>query len=177
MQRQSRNAIDPAASEEAVAEIDLRELIRVLRAVRDGDFSARLPGDWAGLPGKIADTFNEIVAANARLAQELKRVGQTVGKEGKTRQRVKLSRSTGAWAEMEGSVNTLIEDLLWPTTEVTRALAAVAQGDLLKTVRLDVDGRRVQGEFLRSAMIVNAMIAMIRLPVGPAAAMIAARPG
>jgi biotin transporter BioY len=27
---------------------------------------------------------------------------------------------------MEGSVNTLIDDLLWPTTEVTRALAAVA---------------------------------------------------
>src|SRR5207245_944634 len=31
-------------------------------------------------------------------------------------------------------------------------------GDLLQTVRLDVDGRPLQGEFLRSATIVNTMI-------------------
>jgi methyl-accepting chemotaxis protein len=59
---------------------------------------------------------------------------------------------------METSVNTLIEDLLWPTTEVTRSLDAVAQGDLSQTMRLDVDGRPLQGEFLRSATIVNSMI-------------------
>ena len=65
---------------------------------------------------------------------------------------------SGAWGEMESSVNTLIDDLLWPTTEVTRTIAAVAQGDLLQTVRLDVDGRPLKGEFLRSATIVNTMI-------------------
>ena len=118
----------------------------------------RLPGDWTGLEGKIADTFNEIVASNARMASELERVGTVVGKQGQTRQRVKFGRPTGAWGEMEASVNTLIDDLLWPTTEVTRALAAVAKGDLLQTVRLDVDGRPLEGEFLRSATIVNTMI-------------------
>ena len=137
---------------------ELSELLRVLQAVRDGDFSVRLPGDWTGLEGKIADTFNEIVAANARMASELERVGKVVGKQGKTRQRVKFGRASGAWGEMETSVNTLIDDLLWPTTEVTRALAAVAKGDLLQTVRLDVDGRPLEGEFLRSATIVNTMI-------------------
>jgi HAMP domain-containing protein len=59
---------------------------------------------------------------------------------------------------MEVSVNTLIEDLLRPTNEVTRAIAAVAQGNLTQTVRLDVDGRPLEGEFLRSANIVNTMI-------------------
>jgi HAMP domain-containing protein/CheY-like chemotaxis protein/signal transduction histidine kinase len=130
----------------------------VLQAVRDGDFSVRLPGDWTGLEGKIADTVNEIVQSNARMASELERVGKVVGKQGKTRQRVKFGRASGAWGEMETSVNTLIDDLLWPTTEVTRALAAVAKGDLLQTVRLDVDGRPLEGEFLRSATIVNTMI-------------------
>ncbi len=134
------------------------ELLRALQAVRDGDFSVRLPGDWTGLEGKIADTFNEIVASNARMASELERVGTVVGKQGQTRQRVKFGRPTGSWGEMEASVNTLIDDLLWPTTEVTRALAAVAKGDLLQTVRLDVDGRPLEGEFLRSATIVNKMI-------------------
>jgi HAMP domain-containing protein/CheY-like chemotaxis protein/signal transduction histidine kinase len=134
------------------------ELLRALQAVRDGDFSVRLPGDWTGVEGKIADTFNEIVASNARMASELERVGTVVGKQGKTKQRVTFGRPGGAWGEMEASVNTLIDDLLWPTHEVTRALAAVAKGDLLQTVGLEVEGRPLEGEFLRSATIVNTMI-------------------
>jgi HAMP domain-containing protein/CheY-like chemotaxis protein/signal transduction histidine kinase len=134
------------------------ELLRALQAVRAGDFSVRLPGDRTGIDGKIADTFNEIVAANARMAAELKRVGQEVGKAGQTRQRARFQPAGGEWADMEGSINGLIDDLLWPTTEVTRAVSAVAQGDLLRTVPLEVDGRKLEGEFLRSANIVNTMI-------------------
>jgi CheY-like chemotaxis protein/HAMP domain-containing protein/putative methionine-R-sulfoxide reductase with GAF domain len=137
---------------------DLHALLHGLQAMSDGEFSVRLPGHWTGLEGKIADTFNEIVAANHKMAQELKRVGQVVGKEGKTRERTRFGQSKGAWGEMEVSVNTLIDDLLRPTTEVTRAIAAVAQGNLTQTVQLDVDGRPLEGEFLRSATIVNTMI-------------------
>ncbi|BBZ93176.1 HAMP domain-containing protein [Bradyrhizobium diazoefficiens] len=126
--------------------------------MRSGDFSVRMSGDYLGIDGKIADTFNEIIAANQRMAQQLELVGQVVGREGKTRQRVKFGLASGSWADMEGSVNTLIDDLLWPTREVTRAVAAVAQGDLLQTVKLDVDGRPLRGEFLQSANIVNTMI-------------------
>jgi HAMP domain-containing protein/CheY-like chemotaxis protein/GAF domain-containing protein len=137
---------------------DENQLLHALQAVRFGDFSVRLPVDGTGLAGKIADAFNEIVAANQRMAQQLEHVGQVVGREGKTRQRVKLSLSHGAWSDMESSVNTLIDDLLWPTTAVTQAITAVARGDLLQTVRLDVEGRPLQGEFLRLATIVNTMI-------------------
>ncbi|WP_456685436.1 HAMP domain-containing protein [Bradyrhizobium sp. P5_C11_2] len=134
------------------------ELLLALQAMRSGDFSVRMSGDYLGIDGKIADTFNEIIAANQRMAQQLELVGQVVGREGKTRQRVKFGLASGSWADMEGSVNTLIDDLLWPTREVTRAVAAVAQGDLLQTVKLDVDGRPLRGEFLQSATIVNTMI-------------------
>ena len=137
---------------------ELSALLGAMQAVKNGDFSVRLPGDWTGLHGKIADTFNEIVTANASMARELERVGTTVGKQGKTRQRVRFGSPAGAWGGMEASVNTLIDDLLRPTTEVTRALEAVAKGDLLQTVRLDVEGRPLEGEFLRSATIVNTMI-------------------
>ena len=133
-------------------------ILQSLQTMKDGDFSVRLPSSWIGLPGKIADTFNEIVVANEQMARELKRVGLAVGKEGKTRERLRLERRRGAWDDMEVSVNTLVEDLLRPTTEVTRAIAAVAQGNLTHTVRLDVDGRPLEGEFLRSANIVNTMI-------------------
>jgi HAMP domain-containing protein/CheY-like chemotaxis protein/nitrogen-specific signal transduction histidine kinase len=136
----------------------LHDLLHALQAMRVGDFSVRMAGDQLGIEGKIADTFNEIVAANQRMAQQLELVGQLVGREGKTRHRVKFGLAGGAWNEMESSVNTLIDDLLWPTREVTRAVAAVAQGNLLQTVRLDVDGRPLEGEFLQSATIANTMI-------------------
>ncbi len=112
-------------------------ILASLLTMRDGDFSVRLPGTWTGLAGKIADTFNEIVAANRQMARELNRVGQVVGKQGRT---MRFHGSRGSWGDIEVSVNTLVEDLLRPIVEVTGAIAAVAQGDLTQTVRLDVDG-------------------------------------
>src|SRR5579884_3010026 len=161
--------LDPAASSSGTKRVLPRtngngsrdpeqELLHALQAMRSGDFSVRMTGDHEGVDGKIADLFNEIVAANERMAQQLERVGQSVGREGKTRQRVRFGLASGSWADMESSVNTLIDDLLWPTREVTRAVAAVAQGDLLQTVQLDIDGRPLGGEFLQSATIVNTMI-------------------
>src|SRR5258705_341473 len=145
---------------------DSQELLRAMQAVQEGNFSVRLPHHWTGLPGKIADTFNAIVASNQRMAAELQRVGHVVGKQGKVRQRLDAGRAGGAWRDMETSVNTLIDDLVWPTTEVTRAISAVAQGDLLQTVRLDVDGRSLEGEFLRWATIVNRMIQQLGVFAG-----------
>ncbi|MCU1300813.1 MAG: two-component hybrid sensor and regulator [Candidatus Sulfotelmatobacter sp.] len=149
-------AVEEPGAEQASG--DLGAILAGLQTMRNGDFSVRLPGSWTGLPGKIADTFNYIAAANQQMAQELKRVGQVVGKEGRTRERTRFQESRGAWGEMEVSINTLVEDLLRPTEGVTRAIAAVAQGNLTQTVRLDVDGRPLEGEFLRSADIVNTMI-------------------
>ena len=65
---------------------------------------------------------------------------------------------TGGWADEIQSINTLIDDLVWPTTEVTRTIGAVAKGDLGQSMALEVDGRPLEGEFLRSAKLVNKMI-------------------
>ena len=140
------------------APYDAGMVLAALQAVRDGDFTVRLPGNWTGIEGKIADTFNDIVATNSRVATELQRIGRAVGQEGKIRQRMQCDRRQGCWGTMESSVNTLIEDLLWPTTEVTRTIAAVGKGDLTQTMPLAIDGRQLQGEFLHSAQIVNRMI-------------------
>jgi CheY-like chemotaxis protein len=148
----------PALTGQDISPAGLSALLQSLQAMKAGDFSVRMSSDHDGILGKIADTFNDIVATNEQMAQQLERVGQVVGREGKTRQRVKFALGHGAWSEMETSVNSLIDDLLWPTAEVTRAVGAVAQGDLLQTVRLEVDGRPLKGEFLRSANIVNKMI-------------------
>src|ERR1700690_2402727 len=61
----------------------LAELLHALQAMRVGDFSVRMAGDRIGIMGKIADTFNEIVATNERMASQLEREGPGAGGEGK----------------------------------------------------------------------------------------------
>src|SRR3712207_2253916 len=96
------NGFGPAGSDATLNghAFGMQELLHALQAVRSGDFSVRLPTDQTGLEGKICDTFNEIVASNECMAKELEHVGQVVGREGKTRARVKLALSGGAWREM-----------------------------------------------------------------------------
>jgi hypothetical protein len=102
-----------AAAIAATPDFDLHGLLDALNAMQAGNFSVRLPGSQTGVAGKICDAFNTIVAANQRIAQQLEHVGEVVGRQGKTRTRVRFGLSDGAWADMEGSVNALIDDLLW----------------------------------------------------------------
>src|SRR5262245_32192895 len=62
----------------ADADVNMRKLLRGLQAMRDGDFSVRLPSDLTGIAGKVADTFNEIASSSQRMAKELERAGQVV---------------------------------------------------------------------------------------------------
>jgi HAMP domain-containing protein/CheY-like chemotaxis protein/signal transduction histidine kinase len=135
-----------------------RNLLVALLRFRDGDFSSRLPSGLVGLEGKIADAFNDILAVSDRRTAETARVCRVVGKEGKLKERMRVPGAVGGWADEITSLNTLIDDLVWPTTEVTRAVGAVAKGDLSQAMALDVDGRPLEGEFLRSARLVNKMI-------------------
>ena len=105
-----RNGSDLHISDE-----NLGLMLSSLQTMRDGDFSVRLPGSWTGIAGKLAETFNEIVANNQQMAEELQRIGQVVGKEGRTRERTRLQETKGAWGQMEASVNTLVDDLIRPT--------------------------------------------------------------
>src|SRR5712691_4406294 len=135
-----------------------KSLLAALFSLRDGDFSVRLPTDILGINGKIADAFNDIAIISERRARETARVTHAVGKEGKLKQRMTVAAVAGGWAEEVAAINTLIDDLVWPTTEVTRAVGAVAKGDLGQSMALEVDGRPLEGEFLRSAKLVNKMI-------------------
>ncbi|HMU54120.1 MAG TPA: HAMP domain-containing protein, partial [Nitrospira sp.] len=136
----------------------LGEILGVMTAYRNGDFSVRLPGTWTGMLGKMADTMNEILDVSERRASETVRVCRVVGKEGRLRQRLSVPGVTGGWADEIDSLNQLIDDLVSPTTEVTRAVGAVAKGDLSQAMALEKDGRPLEGEFLRSAKLLNKMI-------------------
>jgi HAMP domain-containing protein/signal transduction histidine kinase len=138
--------------------LDGRKLLAAVTAFKRGDFSARLPDDWTGIAGKIADTFNDTIRINQRLTQELERVRRVVGKEGRIRQRASLGEVSGSWSEAMRSVNYLIEDLVHPTSEMARVIGAVAKGDLSESMAAEIGGRALEGEFLRAAKTVNTMV-------------------
>ncbi len=137
---------------------EMNALLGALNALRHGRSGVRLPQDWTGVAGKVADAFNDVVEQNERMAEELARLSRVVGKEGKLSQRLSLGDVGGFWRESVGSVNDLIDDLVHPTIETARVIGAVAQGDLSKTMALDIDDRPLQGEFLRTAKTINTMV-------------------
>ena len=133
-------------------------MLTVLMDYKKGQFSRRLPSTWTGVMGKMADSMNDILIMSEQRAEEITRVCRVVGEEGKLKQRLSVPGVTGGWANEIQSLNTLIDDLVSPTTEVTRAVGAVAKGDLGQAMALEKDGRPLEGEFLRSAKLVNKMI-------------------
>jgi len=143
------------------SELDTRQLLAALMAFKRGDFSARLPDDWTGVAGKIADTFNNVIRTNQRMAKELERIVHVVGKEGRIRQRASLGDVSDSWADVIGRVNVLIGDLVHPTSEMARVIGAVAKGDLSETMATEIEGRPLKGEFLHTAKTVNAMVGQL----------------
>jgi HAMP domain-containing protein/CheY-like chemotaxis protein/GAF domain-containing protein len=138
--------------------LDTKLLLKTLMAFKKGDFSARLPTEWTGEAGKIADTLNDIIELNEKTTRELERVSRLVGREGKITQRATVPAASGSWVSLVDSVNVLIDDMARPTSEMARVIGAVANGDLSQRMALDVEGRPLKGEFLRSVKIVNSMV-------------------
>jgi signal transduction histidine kinase/HAMP domain-containing protein/ActR/RegA family two-component response regulator len=138
--------------------LDEAILLGVLSEVTNGDFSVRMPLEWTGVAGKIADRLNDVIAANQALGVELARVSRVVGKEGRLSQRVALPGSGHAWSESIDSVNGLIEDLVRPTSEMQRVIGAVAGGDLSKKITA-----HVEGEVLDLKHTINAMVDQLNL--------------
>src|SRR2546428_6456238 len=158
MPAEQSNKKATAVEHPANGHLDTKLLLSTLVAVKNGDFSVRLPVEWTGINGKIADAFNDIIEVNAKMAKELERVSKVVGKEGRLTQRASLGSGSGAWTGMIESVNSLVSDLVQPTNEMARVIGAVARGDLSQTLALEVEGRHLQGDVLSTAKTVNAMV-------------------
>ncbi|MBD2838276.1 response regulator [Pseudomonas sp. JM0905a] len=138
--------------------LDLATLLATLRAFRKGDFRVRMPDDWTGTPGKVADTLNEIIDVAADTVGELERVARLVGKQGKVHERIQLPMLRGSWRTIAESSNALTNDLISPMSEMTRVIGSVADGDLRQRMPTEFDGQKLKGQFLKSAETVNTMV-------------------
>ena len=133
--------------------VDAKVLLSVLAKVNGGDFTARMPADWIGVPGRVADAINDVIMGNQSLEKALARVSEVVGTQGRLSERLALGGNPRSWTGTVESVNNLIEALVRPTTEMQRVIGAVADGDLSKKVSVDV-----RGELLDLKNTINAMV-------------------
>jgi HAMP domain-containing protein/signal transduction histidine kinase/DNA-binding response OmpR family regulator len=154
----SSTVLPSAASPSNGTHLPEHALLAALRAFRDGDFTVRLPSDLTGVDGEIAEAFNHCIERNADLTEELSRISKVVGREGLIAQRAASDGARGSWRGCIDSINELIDDLVFPMSEASRVLGAVANGDLLQRMPLEAHGHSLHGEFLRSARTINTMV-------------------
>ncbi|MBX3271483.1 MAG: HAMP domain-containing protein [Sandaracinaceae bacterium] len=147
----------------AASTLAKRELLGALRALERGDLSVRLPDDLDGIDGQIAEVFNDLAAQAAGLGAEFANLRQVVGREGRTRQRMRLGGVGGGWAEQIRSVNDLLDDLTRHTDQMAQVVAAVSRGDLTQTIDLERSSPAVRGDFLTHARAVNGMVERLGL--------------
>jgi HAMP domain-containing protein/CheY-like chemotaxis protein/signal transduction histidine kinase len=153
---QNRRAKDTGTVE--IKKQDLQELVEALRASRDGEPGVRLSAQKSGVMGDVAKAFNQLADRREGLQHELQRVSRVIGRQGRMTERANLKGAKGTWAESVDSVNSMIDDLVRPTIEVSRVLDAVAEGDLSQKMSMKIEGRPVRGEFLRIGKTVNTML-------------------
>jgi signal transduction histidine kinase/HAMP domain-containing protein len=134
-------------------DLSAETLLDVLARVKAGDFNVRMPRNWTGVAGKVADSLNDIITANHLLEDELARVSQVVGIQGRLSERAVLGGWAQSWSGSIESVNTLIDALVRPTVDMQRVIEAVASGDLSKQVTADV-----RGDMLDLKNTINSMV-------------------
>src|SRR2546423_15681616 len=110
--------------------LNTKLLLKALVAFKKGDFSVRLPGEWTGEAGKIADTLNDIIELSDKTAKEVERVSRVVGKEGKIMHRASGPAASGSWLRLVDSTNLLIDDLARPTRWMAPGIGACGKGAL-----------------------------------------------
>jgi hypothetical protein len=136
-------------------------LVGALEALHRGEFGVRLRLR-DGASREVVEAFNDLAERLDRTSLELARITRVVGRDGEMGERMRMEGQRGGWETIGESFNTLIGDLVRPSTEVARVLIAVAEGDLSQKMALEIDGKPVRGEFLRIGMTVNRMVDQLR---------------
>ncbi|WP_248959403.1 HAMP domain-containing protein [Sphaerisporangium perillae] len=134
-------------------EVDLRQLLAGLTAVRDGDFGTRLPEEGDGLYKEIATVFNGMVDQLSLFTSEVTRVAREVGTEGQLGGQAEVPGVSGTWKDLTDSVNAMAGNLTDQVRSIAQVTTAVAKGDLSQKITVSA-----RGEILELKNTINTMV-------------------
>jgi HAMP domain-containing protein/CheY-like chemotaxis protein len=139
------------------------EIARVVSAVARGDLEQTMDLDDGGSGSRRGEFLrharlvNGMVARLSLFGSEVTRVALEVGGEGKLGAQARVHGVSGVWKDLTDSVNLMASNLTSQVREIARVTTAVAQGDLTKTITIDV-----KGEILELKNTINTMVEQLR---------------
>ncbi|HWO23998.1 MAG TPA: HAMP domain-containing protein [Kofleriaceae bacterium] len=139
------------------------EIARVVTAVARGDLEQTMEiedggtGPRRGEFLRHARIVNGMVARLSQFGSEVTRVAQEVGGEGKLGAQARVQGVSGVWKDLTDSVNLMASNLTSQVREIARVTTAIAQGDLTKTITIDV-----KGEILELKNTINTLVEQLR---------------
>ncbi len=136
----------------------LLAVLEVLKAIRQGDFTARVDIDGAeGTVSEIAAEVNALVGQVQAFGSEIIRVSREVGTEGKLGGQASVPGVSGTWKDLTDNVNVLAGNLTSQVRNIALVTTAVANGDLSKTITVEA-----KGEILELKDTINTMVEQLR---------------
>ncbi|MFD5773926.1 HAMP domain-containing protein [Streptomyces sp. NA02536] len=131
----------------------VRGIAEVTTAVANGDLSRKVTVPARGEVAQLADTINQMTETLRIFADEVTRVANEVGAEGRLGGQANVPGAAGTWKDLTDSVNTVFRNLTTQVRDIAAVTTAVASGDLSQKVTVDV-----AGEMLELKNTVNTMV-------------------
>jgi HAMP domain-containing protein/CheY-like chemotaxis protein/signal transduction histidine kinase len=135
----------------------VRDIAQVTTAVAKGDLSKKITVDVKGEMLELKKTINTMVDQLSSFADEVTRVAQEVGTEGKLGGQAKVKGVSGTWRGLTESVNGMGSNLTDQVRNIAQVTTAVANGDLSKKITVDA-----KGEILELKNTINTMVDQLR---------------
>ncbi|WP_086022083.1 HAMP domain-containing protein [Streptomyces hokutonensis] len=120
--------------------IQVRQIAEVTTAVAKGDLSKKITVDAKGEILELVTTVNTMVDQLSSFAEQVTRVAREVGTEGILGGQAHVPGITGIWKDLSGNVNLMANNLTMQVRNISQVAAAVANGDLTRTVTIEARG-------------------------------------
>ncbi|MCX4904977.1 HAMP domain-containing protein [Streptomyces sp. NBC_00878] len=131
----------------------VRGIAQVTTAVANGDLSQKVTVSARGEVAQLAETINQMTETLRTFADEVTRVANEVGGEGRLGGQANVPGAAGTWKDLTDSVNTVFRNLTTQVRDIAAVTTAVANGDLSQKVSVEV-----AGEMLELKNTVNTMV-------------------
>ena len=118
----------------------VRNIAKVGTAIANGDLTQKIAVEAKGEIAQLKETLNNMVDNLNRLANEVSRVAQVAGAEGKLTERAMVEGVAGSWKNIVDTLNALIDSIATPVQEVTRLAIALSKGDISQRMVIETRG-------------------------------------
>ncbi|QOV35131.1 HAMP domain-containing protein [Streptomyces ferrugineus] len=122
----------------------VRNIAEVTTAVAKGDLSKKITVDAKGEILELVTTVNTMVDQLSSFAEQVTRVAREVGTEGILGGQAHVAGVVGIWKDLSDNVNLMAKNLTMQVRNISQVAAAVANGDLTRTVTIEARGEVAQ---------------------------------